>query len=275
MKRSTYYQWLLALAVLIAGCTTDDTAQLTEELQDQLQDTSIPTDLGGMNYGGVELPKGTLSSISDGGSTLTFTLPKGIVYAALSSGSVSMASDGSYTCTSTCSGGCNVVKFGSEVGCSSCPKESTETCTGQHGRSEFAIGDGEGGGLIDLNAGVSFVNAADANLQLEGPSWEVLMNIPEVAKKFEQFHDELWGQEEPGVTNSDQALVNVFGTFIRMYIPKKLKDSGARDAVVAADVTCSCSSGSEGCTHEDVKKGLIKVGDRCVAGGCTSCTMNF
>ena len=58
---------------------------------------------------------------------------------------------------------------------------------------------------------------------------------------------------------------------------QSLKDMNMNGRMSGGDVTCSCSSGSNGCDYEEVTAGPlnIKIGDKCVSGGCTSCTMSF
>ncbi|MEL7146652.1 MAG: hypothetical protein AAFO69_09815 [Bacteroidota bacterium] len=281
MKRLINLWMIVCITFLVlVACTTDDVNREAEELLHQLQDTAVPSDLGGLHEGHLVLPKGTMSSLSADGSTLIYTLPEEVHYIANENGELAMATMGSFTCTSKCSGGCDVVKFGEQLGCSACPEGSTDDCVGSRGLAGFSVGDGDGGGFINLQKGISFLTAADMDMQQAepiwtGPSWNVLMSHPEIARSFNSFYEELWNGAEPDLEQAQLVLVSVFGTTVRLYVPSSLMTDGRLGIIAGEAVTCECSSGTTGCKHEDIKKGIIKVGDKCVAGNCTSCRMNF
>ncbi|MGB3463962.1 MAG: hypothetical protein WBA74_01775, partial [Cyclobacteriaceae bacterium] len=203
-------------------------------------------------------------------------------YIASLNGRLLLADEGGYTCTSKCSGGCDVVKLGKDIGCNACPENSTEKCIGQSSKSSYStIGEGKGGGFVDLSGDIAFVQVGEESVNdYTLPDWDVMMQHPAISAKFEKFVNDLWGGKEIQQKSAELALVNVYGTYIRLYVPSNLKEAKPALRTVAGDeVTCSCSSEQNGCDHEDITigKGLLskKVGDKCVAGDCTSCTMSW
>jgi len=278
---------ILILSVTFYTCTNDGTKSIdnTFKLKAEAQETKIPTDMGGLKYGNLVLPKGTISKVSKNGSRLDFKLPKNYIYAATDKeGKVFFAITGSYTCSSTCSGGCNVVKLGDVVGCSACPPGSTEPCTGSRGKSlqknglsTHQIGNGYNGGLINLNYGISFVsNTSNKRVQKgKSPNFNILIAYPKIKSEFDLFLKNIWNNKSPSLKDSKEVLVNVYGKVISLYIPIKMYKNSKDQFVSGSKISCNCSSGSSGCTLKPIKKGLFTVGHTCVAGSCTSCTMNW
>ena len=244
------------------------------------QDLGLNTeDFSNLYYNNLKLPEGTVGIYSADRSSVRLELPDNIKYIANNDNSFIITSSGSYTCTSKCSPGCDVVKLGDDIGCSACPKTSKEDCIGSHGKTTSGnlIGDGEGGGFIDLDLGITFSQKSDILNQLDAPQWDVLIKHPEVNKKFEEFYSSYWPSGIPDYKNSKSIVVNIYGVHVKLLMPSNL-DYRA-DTVSGDEVTCACNSGTEGCIHEEinVKIGFInkKVGDKCVAGACTSCKMSF
>lgn len=253
---------------------------------EQIVDISIPLDLEGVKFGSITLPKGTLSKISQDGSRLDFKLPKNFVYVATdSSGRSFLADVGSYTCTSSCSGGCDVVKLGEHVGCSACPEGSTASCTGQRGDTNLGlksayphqIGDGKNGSLINLEGGINFINSTSKRSVSNNniPNIDILRQHPKIEAEFNEFFDNIWNNRLPNEKNSKEVLVNVYGQTISLLIPAETYKSSAQTFIDGDDISCSCSSGSTGCTKKPVKRGVLTVGQSCAAGACTSCTMSW
>ena len=271
---------MVIFGIFLTSCNTKEKDGLLSSASaiESFRNTSIPKDMGGLKYGGLTLPDGTTSNLSQNNSKLSMKLPKGVVFAALVHDEVISSEEGGYTCTSDCSGGCDVVKLGGEIGCSACPKESPQVCTGQHDTGADSFPFGRGGGFIDLRQGISFVETINPDDQLDGPSWDVLLKHPDVEKNFERFFQSLWLEDSPKAQNSKLAVVNVYGTFIRMYVPKNMEEnSRIANAILSGErVTCKCSSDESGCVYQEITTSgwpKIKIGDRCVAGSCKSCTM--
>lgn len=271
--------FFLLLAVLVA-CNEEDTQN--SPISEQSTNLKIPNDMGGIRFGGVVLPKGTKSEVSNDGSTLKVYLPEGILYVASLNNELIETDKGGYTCTSTCDGGCDVVKLGEDIGCTACPEGSTEACTGK--REDvgiYSIGQGSGGGFINLDQGISFVTSSDKKVgNFQTPDWDVLVQHPKVEKQLTSFINELWPEGDIDLNNSDLALVNVFGTYIRMNVPNGFANTRVANEIISGDdVSCDCSSGEGGCVHEEITIGAglfkKKIGDKCVAGGCESCTMSW
>lgn len=288
-------KFLSVIVILITGlifyaCSNDsiDNEVTNDALnkKEQIVDTSIPVDMEGIKFGSIILPKGTISEISQDGSRLDFKLPKNFVYVATdSSGRTFFADAGSYTCTSTCSGGCDVVRLGDVVGCSACPEGSTASCTGKRGEKSFEIsssyshliGDGKNGGLINLEDGINFINHTSKRKVSNNniPSFDILTKHPQIESEFNEFFDNVWNNRLPNEKNSKEVLVNVYGQTISLLIPIETYQSSRELFVDGDDISCGCSSGSTGCTIKAIKKGFIVVGQSCIAGACTSCTMSW
>lgn len=281
MKRTILKSLTFILtATILISCSEEAPVQTPIGERNPL--LQIPADMGGINFGGVVLPNGTTSEVSEDGSTLNVKLPEGIIYIASFNNELLAADEGGYTCTSTCAGGCDVVKLGDNVGCSACPEGSTASCVGKHENSGlYGIGQGSGGGFIDLSQGISFVTPDDEKLgNFQSPVWEVLIQYPEVQEKLLAFVNELWPDETINYDKSKLVLTNVYGTYVRMHVPNSLMNARAENELIAGDeVSCDCTSGGTGCVHEEVRAGVgslsKKIGDKCVAGACESCSMTW
>ncbi|SDG87212.1 hypothetical protein [Psychroflexus sediminis] len=231
------FKLLFALIILFfsfsfVACTNDENNLNNGDNQNELlESTKIPYDMGGIKFGSIVLPRGTKSRISDNGSRLDFKLPENYIYIATdANGKAFIANRGSYTCESTCSGGCDVVKLGKVVGCSACPEGSTESCTGSRGKetieenkSSFThqIGDGQRGGLINLESGINFMTDSSKreNSNKNVPSFDVLMKLPKFESEFKRFYDKLWDGNSPNNKNSKAVLVDFYGQTISLLIP--------------------------------------------------------
>ena len=251
---------------------------------EQYRETKIPTDMGGIKFGSLVLPKGTISTISQNGSRLDFKLPKNYIYAATdNTGKAFFTHEGSYTCTSTCSGGCDVVKFGNEIGCSACPEGNSDPCVGERGKNmqkngaiEHQIGYGQNGGIINLEYGISFITHQSKKTKNENsPNFDVLISHPKIKMEFDLFLNKIWGDKTPNLKNAKEVLVDVYGEIISLYIPLEMHKNSTFQFINAAKISCKCSSGDSGCKLEPIKKGIMTIGQSCKAGSCTSCTMTW
>ncbi|MDH5599157.1 MAG: hypothetical protein OEY34_08530, partial [Cyclobacteriaceae bacterium] len=101
----------------------------------------------------------------------------------------------------------------------------------------------------------------NANLDdyLDGPSLEILLQIPEVLKAVKEFNMEIYGEEIPNYSKlSDPVrpyLMNMFGILAVYKIPDCYL-SNARTMtsselyIITGETTCSCTSGTSGCTYD-------------------------
>lgn len=293
IKNSSIIITLLTLvSFAFYACSNNDAKSvILDEIANQkelFQDTTIPSDMGGLKFGSLLLPKGTISKISQNGSRLDFKLPENYVYAAKdATGKVFFAIEGSYTCTSTCSGGCDVLKLGDNIGCSACPAGSTEPCVGQRGKRNVQksdkyshqIGDGNDGGLINLKNGISFITTRTARnkriLPENTPNFEFLTKHPKIKAEFDLFFNEMWDGELPNENNSKPVLVNFYGKVISLLIPIEIYQTSEIQFIAGDTISCSCSSDTGACILKPIKKTFVIIGYTCVAGDCTSCTMNL
>ena len=270
------------------ACSSDENNLENGNYQKELlQSTEIPSDMGGIKFGSIVLPKGTMSQISKDGSRLDFKLPKNYIYVAIDAdGKAFLADSGSYTCKSTCSGGCDVVKLGEVVGCSACPEGSTESCTGSRREEtieaekssfKYQIGDGNMGGLVNLENGINFITefSKTKNSNKNAPNFDILMKLPKFKSEFNSFFDKLWTGKSLSNENSKAVLVDFYGNVISLQIPLENFKNSTEVLEEGDDISCSCSSGSSGCSLKEIKRGFITVGHSCVAGDCTSCTMSW
>ena len=127
---------LICLSVfLLPACQENFRQEANFNIEESL--IKIPENMGGINFGGYILPEGTMSSVSADKGRIAVSLADNFIYIASDNGKILLADEGGYTCTSKCANGCNVVKLGNEIGCSACPKESSEKCIGQSAESNF------------------------------------------------------------------------------------------------------------------------------------------
>jgi hypothetical protein len=268
--RKRAFLFCLVLALSIFSCSDEG----PKDIQTTIVDVTLPEDLGGINLGPFIAPAGTKAIITNQGGTLRYELPDDYVYAGLNEGGdLVMLTAGCYECSSPCSSGCDVVKLGDTVGCSTCDKNSTgdKTCTGKPCDIIYSLNNG---GLLDLQAGISIVKDTDEakKLRADMPTYEVLSKIPDVEAEIIRFIEDAWKGEEFIEENGSLVLVNFFGARALMLVPNK-KVSGS--SLRTEGTSCNCTSGTSGCDYEGIYKGLIKVGETCRANGCTTCQMKF
>lgn len=280
-----YFKILFVALISVACLLTFACSSNTDNIilnEDLIAEIDIPTDMEGLKFGSIILPKETISKISENGSRLDFTLPKNYVYIAVNgTGEIIFANKGTYTCTSTCNGGCNVVKLGDYIGCSACPQNTTKECVGRFteivvdkGENYFnQIGDGNNGVLINLEKGINFVTKetnSDA-LNKNVLDFDVIMKHPRIEA---EFNNKLWKDKKPNSENSKESLVDVFGKVISLFIPLEMYYN-SEIPFVHGKPSCNCDSGSSGCKLEAIKKALVVIGHTCVSGECKSCTMKW
>jgi hypothetical protein len=273
---------ILILGVILYACSNDEISLKEIPSQEEsLQDAKIPSDMGGLKFGNLTLPKGTISKISENGSKLDFKLPNGYTYIATDeSGKVFLANEGSYTCTSTCSGGCDVAKLGNNIGCSACPEGSAAPCTGKRGKTTkkkgLQIGDGFNGRIVEIKNSIKFLykETLIQNKNVKSIKFDSLLNNFKIRNEFYNFVNSVWKGKIISDNNYKKVLANIYGTTIVMYVPKDYKQN-SKVALDGSNVSCNCNSGSSGCDLEGIFKGLFRIGDKCVAGSCNSCTMSW
>lgn len=277
---------ILIVSLIFYACSNEEVNLNEAHGQKQLlQDTKIPSDLEGIKFGSIILPKGTIAKVSQDNSRLDFKLPKKYIYMATDiNGKAIFANSGSYTCTSICSGGCDVVRLGDVVGCSACPEGSSDSCTGNRGGKKIEnkssydhqIGEGKNGALINLENGINFLSSSSRRVSKENtPDFQTMMEFPKINSEFENFFEKIWNGKSPNNRNSKEVLVDFYGQTISLLIPIETYNNSKSQFVESGNISCNCSSGSSGCTLNKIKKGIITVGHSCSAGSCTSCTMSW
>lgn len=261
MKINPVLFQVLLMAGLLA-CNTDESQKV------QLVEVAIPQDLGGINLGDFVAPNGTIASLSEDGSRLSYILPEGYVFAGLNKeGEVVVLNAGCYECVSTCKQGCDVVNLGGNIGCSRCTDVNT-ACIGRSCSDVmYALSDA---GLINLKAGISLIQDIEVvkTLRTDLPSHAVLEKMNEVTTEIDRFLNQVW-KDKTDKGNGKWALVNFFGATARMWVPADLK--GAR-LMEDGGTSCNCAEGS-GCVYEAIYRMGIKVGEMCRSNGCNRCQM--
>ncbi|MED5465449.1 MAG: hypothetical protein VX699_12425 [Myxococcota bacterium] len=266
----TFYSLLIALSLTLAACGPEispDTTGITlnapgaSELSEGLAEC-----------GRTWIPEGTTTRRTrDGG--LYFRVPAGYsVVHHEGPAANQLAAGGKVTCTCTAgSGDCSPASDGSSVGCligsncSTCKRESSFT-------------------VINRDVGVRFATAEEVANLPQGTS--ALLEVPELAREFEQFTNSLDQADRnrqaasPIQRSNNQVVarpgytfapVNAFGRIIYTRVhhsqtqeQQRLAGAGA----LSAKGTCNCESGSSGCTYWS-SWGYFG----CEAGDCTSCSL--
>jgi hypothetical protein len=277
---------LLPFACRQEKITVDESILVDTKLPSMIQKEEV------LSWGGFPLP--AFTSISqqkvDGKSVAIFTFPEGVKFVTENEdNTVSLSERGCYSCVSTCTKGCDVAKIGDSVGCSSCDASQPFTCTGSYCRGSNGIGHG----FVDLKAGIEFIT--DENKDkirfLATPNWDILSQVPEIAKALGELNLKYYGTKEPTMEMANGAKkgykINLFGSRAIYYIPNayfqnlsvaqaRLESSRLEEVERDDydDITCECQRGS-GCTKERIKSGPFTVGAKCVSGGCNDCRMNW
>lgn len=279
---------ILIASSIFCACSNDEAENnILNEVSSKKQlkqDTKIPLDMGGIKFGNLVLPKGTISKISQNGSRLDFKLPKNYIYVATdATGKVFFADTGSYTCTSTCSGGCDVAKIGENIGCTACPEGSTASCIGKRGRSKSTkinknqIGDGFNGRIVETTKSIHLIykNKKIETKNIKPFKFDSLLNNSKIKKEFYSFIDNIWKGKTISKNNFKKVLASVYGTTIVMYVPVDYIQNSKVMLADGSNVSCNCDDGNSGCVLEGIFKGPFRIGDKCVAGSCNACTMSW
>lgn len=261
---------LVTTASLMTGCQKNAKEPIDEEIS--LTPESIPKVLYNASYNSLRIPDGTTTEVWNNGSTVKLKFPKGIVLVGTTTtGELFRVAETEYTCTGSCTTGCDVLYAGGSFGCSACDP-ATIVCTGK----AKSIAEILGKGFVNLGAGISFVKTKkEAASLMAGP--DVLLSIPEVREAMKAFNLKIHGTENPAFSDKKQFRevgLNLFGCLVTYMAPSLSNRNASRVAedelVDAAGWSCRCDApaGSSGCT-KDSGIGYKK----CTSGACTSCTM--
>jgi hypothetical protein len=220
----------------------------------------------------------TLTNVTKGGARVEFTYPEGIKFISVKEDGTYLVDPGScYECTGNCTSGCDVFYAKKKFGCNQC--DNGASCTGNSVPCSSSNIDEARSGYVDLNAGISFIKN-DANLDnfLKGPSLQILMQIPEVLEAMKKFNKEVYGEEMPDYSKLDGTVkpyfMNLFGSVAVYKIPDsyfsnaRIVKSNELYVVDPGKTSCSCTSGTSGCTYDS---GL--GWEMCESGACVKCRM--
>ena len=83
------------------------------------------------------------------------------------------------------------------------------------------------------------------NNRFTEPAWDLLIKTPQVAQAFSEFYGGLWPNGTPDFNRAKLAVVNVFGTYVRLYVPASMATSARLGPSIemAEEIGCTCSSG--------------------------------
>ena len=248
-----------------------------KEQEASLTPEAIPRVLQNAKLNDLQLPDGTTTEVIDDGATVRFKFPDGIMLAGVNkvAGDIELLPGGEYTCTGSCTKGCDVLYAGGSFGCSACDP-ATVVCTG---KAKGSFTDLEGRGFININAGISFISEKSQTKGLfTGPSIKVLLSIPQVAEAMKTFNRKVYGTDNPDFSDASQFRevgMNLFGCLVTYMAPARTHAKYANvppddELVDGASWSCRCDApaGSSGCT-KDSGIGYKK----CESGACVSCTM--
>lgn len=240
---------------------------------------------------GLPFPEGTKVEKKDD-ETFTLTLPKGFKYAYYS-----IASDGkispyleftdtaNVTCSCTNGTGCSPVKVKGEYycvmnsDCKSCNLSTSKILN--KSKTEIKIV-----GLINESIGISFISDEKSYLTTSEDlihSYSISSELIEsdfIKKSLMELYSTLYEDKiPPFILRNEEApsefvyvKSNLFGNLILLPFPKEeVKTANLRLEFFDsnAEVSCSCLSGSKGCT----KKGMLGA-KYCDAGDCRTCKLS-
>lgn len=275
-KRTSILTGVFLYLLGVISCTQDDPQQTDVNIRQQ--GTSVPSVLYGAEMNGRKIPDGTTTRLTNNGTRVELTFPKGIKFVSVRDGKLNYMPATCYECTGQCSEGCDVLYVNDKFGCNQCDNGSS--CTGRSIECPQHLHLATKGGFVNLHAGISFAKAS-ANLErdfLQGPGIDLLMQIPEVAEAMKAFDKRIFGTENPDYSaikgGTRPYLMNVFGTPVIYHVPESYVASArlsAEDLYSIApgdEITCDCRSGSSGCEYDS---GLGWKG--CISGDCVTCMM--
>jgi hypothetical protein len=285
-KQLLNFKYLITSSLLLSSlfigvsCSLESKKALPES--NVLDSRSIPKVLTDATIDGLKLPNGTTTEIISDGSTVLYNFPNGIKLLKWNrkNNVFVESSGGSYTCTGSCSSGCDVFYVQGSFACSAC-SPTTVTCTGKSGFS----GDPESVesmGFIDYNVGVSFVTNKQQLENVVASSPKFLFEVPAVIRAMKAFNVKVHGLEDPSLSvlppsEYKEVIVNLFGTIVKYNVPKSYLEKIRKSARVGEEsvepmeggkASCSCTQGTSGCKL-DSGLGYTK----CESGGCIACTM--
>ena len=144
---------LITTVAFMTGCKKNVKEPIDDEIS--LTPESIPKVLFNASYDNLKIPDGTTTEVLNSGSTVKLKFPKGFfLVGTTNSGEVFRVAETEYTCTGTCTKGCDVFYAGGSFGCSACDP-ATITCTGK----AKSLAEILGKGFVNLDAGISFVKS--------------------------------------------------------------------------------------------------------------------
>jgi len=260
---------LIIYTILLVGLSVFSCSRVNEEektLENQV--SLLPQDLTGLKIFGIELPKGT-TLFDSNKSLIRFRLPKNYIYGGVTkTGEYFYSRIGSYTCTSVCTDGCDVVAIGEDIGCSAC--SDNNQCVGKRNEETLEKGFGEGirGGIIDLSKGIKFIEKQDHEI-VNSVDLDILMNNPTVKDELNRFLLKYSSLSE-SQKNKKLVLVDFYGQKISLFVDSSMNMAGK----IGGEPTCNCDQG-EGCALEEIKGVFGPLGYKCISGNCIACTMHL
>ncbi len=242
---------------------------------------------------GTILPKGTIiSKITGDEHSIKIQLPAGFSYVGyamtsehgIPTAQVIKLETVKVTCTCNSGSGCSPFTAGGKVGCTAgnCTNCTMTTSSIANGRSTQIIK----GGVIDLNTETHFITTKNElyNTPSAFKAMFDLKAIQDQVKKLEGFQDknDLSTIEKGIIPVGYQYLpAIIYGREVFVLVKKDLTISSDPDPRVSEvarmfseetqKITCTCNSGTSGCTAQSADFGQVKY---CDAGSCKSCTLS-
>ncbi len=274
-------RYIIAVFALFVGITTLFACTKQYKENNSFAQISQSKILHNASVNGIKLPDGT-KAIRISKSKVKFIFPKGIqLWYVDNNHKIQKMAELSYTCSCSSSGGCNVIEYSGNYGCmqGGCGGSCTGTPGKQFTKGQFTF--------VNLNRKISPIlnrkeydslpflpgfllsDAQVKNILLDYAKSIYKNNPEEVLKKVDNNKN-----LKSNINHIMYVGMKIFGYKFVYGISvndlTKEKSSNNEWSMVlnSGNVSCSCGSGSSGCTPGS------KWGVRyCKGGSCTSCTM--
>lgn len=265
----TVLKSLFIVSTLLAGLAACGPVSSPDEVAVSFNvPNSMQRDDGLTECGRTWIPEGTTTQMMPNGS-MNFNVPEG--YSVINHNGPKrgqLSAQGTVTCTCTKgSGDCSPASDGSSVGC--LIGAGCQTCSRKASAS-----------VVQREIGIRFATKNEVETLPLGNS--LMMEVPELAQELRAFRKanalEAGDFEVPTVVTDDSIVaqddyvlmpINAFGRILYTKMKRtSAKQFGKVGMGLGAKGTCSCTSGSSGCTYWS-SFGYFG----CEAGSCTSCSL--
>ena len=271
---------LITIIILSTSCKKNTHESIQNNTNVAIENNQIPTIPPEDAEFLIKFPSG--STIIESNQNVDVTLPSNYEFIYKDGNSIIASSQVTFTCKCT-EGGCSPSK--TTWGTYSCIKDTKvckSTCDPSSSTPANPSVSLENYIIKRKNStttsNLTYINNLTHFTELRAAN-EIFINLPEVQNIILQEYNSIYPSGIPQFVNTLNNIpnshgfqaVDIYGVLVYLLVPKSSVINGIMiNSNITQDITCTCNSGSTGCTKKTYSSGRII----CKAGACTSCSLD-